>query len=374
MRLFFSMLVLCALATPAFGQFSLSTSSVQGQLYDSETRDPVPDAFVFISNSLSVTHTEEGAFRISVLSLGRHTIVATAPGYEPFVDNILVSAGQNEPLVYYMTPSEKPERPVTTAEERDENLRMFNKFFLGVSPNADKCILVNPEVLHFEQKDQHFLAYADETLLIDNMALGYRLHIVLQDFSVSLDNQDPSIKYTFLSGFEELTPGSKKDVRRWRRARREAYRGSERHFLTSLISNDLIAEGFVVMEEGAMAMVQSSGIPGARAQDRIPSVSPDEILQPGGTNYERTLSFDGHLKVINQNDSPENEYLDFQRHARDWEVPDADPMFQVSWISLPNGPITITTDGRVSSPYGMTKFGYWFFDRVAELLPIEYRD
>ena len=366
----------------ASAQISLPIIAVDGTVLDAVSREPIPDAYLFVSNSLLSDSTDqEGAFAISGFGAGNFTFVVVASGYETVIDNLrLTYKGGDQSIQIYLKPSEG-EAPSTrsaseTTEDRKKHLSTFNEFFLGVSSNAKNCEIVNPEILRFERDPQKnaFKASADELLIVDNHALGYRLHMLLQQFEVYPSSRDRSIRYSILVGFTEMESDSKRDNRRWRRNRRDAYRGSERHFLTALTSNELADEGYALMKEGDLQTQQSSGIPGARANDRVPQVSPDQILSPGDFSHERVIDFEGYLKVVNLNDAPDDAYLDFKHHAADWEVPDADPLYQVSWITLTDGPVTITTDGRVESDYGITKLGYWFFHRVAELLPIEYRD
>ena len=369
-------------------------TSIKGTIVDQSTQNPIEGVNVFISNSLLGDASDaEGEFLIEQVPLGTILVVASIIGYEPYTEQVRITNNAAPitlaisliPRIYQTGSLEvsaerirenedntfRPERP----EERNENLVAFENFFLGVSPNADKCEITNPDVLRFEinDEDEVLRATADDALVINNFALGYEIYFVLTSFEVSVKKNARSIKYNGTIGFTELEPRTKREGRRWTRARRDAYRGSVRHFLTSLVEGRLMDEGYLLIDESKLQIQEPSGTPGSRPSDRIPSVSPRDILQPGSIPSERILDFEGYLKVVNMNDAPSNRFTDFKQYAADWQVPDSDPMYQISWLAMTEGPTVITTDGRVNDAYGLTKLGYWFFERVAEMLPLEYK-
>lgn len=367
-------------------------ASIKGTVIDQSTQEPIEGVNVFISNSLlGDASNGEGEFVIERVPMGNVLVVASVIGYEPYTEKLRITNDEPVTLAIMLKPriyqpgsvevsaerikeettTFRPERP----EERDKNLVAFENFFLGVSPNADKCEITNPDALRFEinDEDEVLRATADDALVIDNFALGYQIYFVLNSFEVSVKTNARAIKYNGSIGFSELEPRTKREGRRWKRARRDAYRGSVRHFLTSLVSNSLMDEGYLLIDESKLQIQEPSGTPGARPSDRIPSVSAKDILEPGSIPSERILNFDGYLKVVNMNDAPNNQFTDFKQYAADWQVPDSDPMYQISWLALTDGPTVITADGRVNNAYGLTKLGYWFFERVAEMLPLEYQ-
>ena len=367
-------------------------ASIKGTVIDQSTQNPVEGANVFISNSLlGDASNAAGEFVIERVPLGNVVVVASVIGYEPYTQQLRITNNEPITLAISLTPriyqpgsvevsaerltEENSKFRAERPEERDENLVAFENFFLGVSPNADKCEITNPDVLRFEinDEDEVLRATADDALIIDNFALGYQIYFVLSSFEVSVKTNARSIKYNGSIGFTELEPRTKREGRRWTRARRDAYRGSVRHFLTSLVSNSLMDEGYLLIDESKLQIQEPSGTPGARPSDRIPSVSSKDILEPGTIPSERILDFDGYLKVVNMNDAPNNQFTDFKQYADDWQVPDSDPMYQISWLALTDGPTVITADGRVNNAYGLTKLGYWFFERVAEMVPLEYQ-
>lgn len=367
-------------------------SSITGTILDQTTQQPIEGVNVFISNSLlGDASNANGEFLIENVPLGTVLLVASVIGYQPYTEKVRITNDEEITLTIPLIPriyeqdnvevsadriSEerrtfRPERP----EERNENLEAFKKFFLGVSPNADKCEIANPDILQFEinDEDEVLRAIANDALVINNFALGYEIYFVLSSFEVSVKKNARSIKYNGSIGFSELEPRTKREGRRWTRARRDAYRGSVRHFLTSLVAGNLMDEGYMLIDESKQQIREYSGTPGSRPSDQVITVKPADIIAPGNIASERLLEFDGYLKVVNMNDAPNNRFTDFKQYASDVQVPDSDPMYQISWLALPNGSTVITADGRVNDSFSLTKLGYWFFERVAEMLPMEYQ-
>lgn len=358
-------------------QFSMS-----GTLLDEETGAPIEGAHVFISNTMLGTTTDRaGVYSITGIPLGTHTVAASVLGYTPFTKELRVTENGNQSLVILLTPivyeTDGIEVTAERASKRDERRRAadfdkFLTFFFGVSPYASQCTILNPEVLTFERDNRQglFKATATDELIIENVALGYELRFLLESFEVRETSRNTRIRYGGQTRFTELTPESERQERRWRRNRENAYRGSQRHFLAALSSDRLYEEGYMLVTEEENR-TDYSGVPGSRPSSRVKEVEPEDILSRTSLPFERNLDFDGYLKVINIKELPEGQYLDFKDLVAGWKLTD-DEYQQTSWLTLTRGPVTITTDGRLNQPFGITKLGYWFFERVAEMLPIEY--
>lgn len=362
--------------------------TISGEVIDDETGAGIAGANVFIANSLLGGATNsEGQFRISGVPLGTHEIVASFLGYKGESQQVRITDGKDLVVNFKLMPRiyKTGEIEIVAArtdqdkkllremqKERALNLKKFKRFFLGVSPNAERCELLNPEVLEFEVNNdtQTFIARASDALVIENRALGYGVRFLLDEFEVREKQRDRSIKYSGKAGFTELTTGSRRERRRWKRNRERAYRGSQRHFLTSLVADQLWQEGYMLVEEGA-EQADYSGVPGARPSQRVFTVKPQDVLEPAELSFEHVLNFPGYLKVIYMKGIPDAQYIEFKDYVAGWKLREDDEQ-QTSWLALTDGPVVITSDGKVQGKYGLTKLGYWFFDRVAEMLPQEY--
>lgn len=372
------LLLLVFWVNPAFSQ----QFSVNGTVLDQETGAPIVGVHVFISNTmLGTTTNEAGVYVITGIPIGTHTLAASVLGYEPYAKELRVTERADQSQVILLSvkvyETEGVEVTAERVSKREERRRAsdfdtFRKYFLGISPYASQCTILNPEVLTFERNNRQglFEATAADALIIENLALGYEVRFLLESFEVRESNQRTRIRYGGQPKFAELTAQNERQERRWRRNRENAYRGSQRHFLAALTSDRLYEEGYLLIREEENR-TDYSGVPGSRASSRVRGVEPDDILSSAGLPFERTLDFEGYLKVINTKEIPEDQYLDFKDMVAGWKLTD-DEQQQTSWLTLTRGPVTITTDGRLNEPFGITKLGYWYFERVAEMLPIEY--
>lgn len=356
--------------------------SINGTVLDEVSGHPIEGAHVFISNTmLGTTTNQAGMYTFSGIPLGTHTLAVSVLGYTPYAKELRVTESEDQSIVIRLSPrvyeAEGIEVTAVPPSRREERRRAsdmdtFRKYFLGISPHASQCTIQNPEVLTFKRNNRQglFEATAADALLIENLALGYQLRFLLESFEVKETNQRTRIRYGGQTGFTELTPENDRQARKWRRNRENAYRGSQRHFLAALSSDRLYQEGYMLVKEQENR-TDYSGVPGSRPSNRIQGVKPDDILTPTSLPFENTLAFDGYLKVINTKEIPEDQYLDFKDLVAGWKLTD-DENQQTSWLALTRGPVTITTDGRLNQPFGLTKLGYWYFERVAEMLPVEY--
>lgn len=78
------------------------------------------------------------------------------------------------------------------------------------------------------------------TLEEDNKTLGYKITYFMYNF----ERTNSLTSFKGLASFQELVPEDARQERRWNRNRVEAYEGSIKHFLKSLVDNRLEEEGF----------------------------------------------------------------------------------------------------------------------------------
>ena len=128
-----------------------------------------------------------------------------------------------------------------------KNLAIFNRIFLGESKNGQACKILNEYVLSFDVNGGALQATASQPLEIENSSLGYRIQYFLAEFTV--DNY--LVRYAGDSFFVEMDPKSNRQKRKWEKNRNVAYKGSLRHFLTTLgdrfyerfnVNNDEVSE------------------------------------------------------------------------------------------------------------------------------------
>ncbi|WP_158534879.1 carboxypeptidase-like regulatory domain-containing protein [Mucilaginibacter hurinus] len=220
--------------------------SVSGRVVSKAGKNPLVKASVFLSNATFGTITDDaGAFSLRNVKPGQYQLVVTNLGYEDFTQTIMVTS-QTLRLDIEMSAKAMELRAVviTTNADWKKNYEQFKKDFIGQSENSKQCKVLNPRVLTLAYYGSKRLleAYADEFLVVENRALGYRVKYLVKDFKS--DKIANIVAYEGKALFEEL-PGSEAQKKKWRAKRDEVYFGSARHFYRSLYAGKMETEGFV---------------------------------------------------------------------------------------------------------------------------------
>lgn len=92
-----------------------------------------------------------------------------------------------------------------------------------------------------------------------------------------------------------------------------------------------------------------------------------ELFEPDSSGLAYEMRFAGRLNVIYEREPESEAYLDWRRAIR------APRRSQHSWIELTDGPVHVDESGEVVESFGLTVYGYFAFERAAEILPESYR-
>ncbi len=237
-------LIIFVLLFPLIGLAQNGT--ITGRVTQEGSSKPLSRASVFLSNSsVGTTTAEDGTFTLRNIRAGQYTLVVTILGYENYNKTILVG---HEPIKLNIELPPKAvmlrEVVISSAADWKKNFEAFKKDFIGTDENAKSCVITNPHILNltYNPTKQILHAEADEFLVIENKALGYRVKFLLNDFNI--DKISGIISRQGQQVFEEL-PGSQSQKKKWRLRRMEAYYGSAMHFYRSLYTDKLTQDGFV---------------------------------------------------------------------------------------------------------------------------------
>jgi hypothetical protein len=233
-----------------FPLFTLAQNGIiTGKVIRADTKSPLPLANVFLSNTTAGTSTAtDGTFTLSHLKPGQYTLVVSILGYEDYSTTVLVADKPVDlPIELSLKVTELREVVVTTPANWKINYAQFVKEFIGTDDNAKQCYVVNPKILNliYHKPKEELEAFTNDFLVVDNMALGYRIKFLVNEFTSS--KLTGIIAYNGQRLFQELS-GSKKQKDEWKKKREEAYYGSPMHFYRSLYANRLDSDGFVVMK------------------------------------------------------------------------------------------------------------------------------
>ncbi|KAA3440304.1 carboxypeptidase-like regulatory domain-containing protein [Rufibacter hautae] len=407
---FFMLLLLwCGPGRPAQGQAG-NSASVAGTVVDAQTKKPLGFATVFIAQTTYGTNSaENGTFKLSSLPAGTHELVVSFLGYETLSHKFTLQAGQQLSFRFELMPKANALQEIVIRPDTNwkQNYSIFLKNFIGQTENAAKTEIINADVLYFQFDPEARLLTAEaiKPLIIENRALGYRLHFVLEDFQVNFANSQ-----TFHAGyprFEKMKPRSNAQQKRWEEARLNAYNGSLMHFTRALYRKNLEAEGFNVRRlerrpnpnRPPEAEIQA-GLNRARNQqmgtimrisqggaqedslsywsrmagldktvaflykDPIPY---EQLVAPDASGERLRLQFKDNLNVVYTKEKEElgfvNQRVFSKRRASG---------FQTSLLTLTEPYTFIEPNGMILNPYSHLVEGYWAWEKLAEMLPLDY--
>ena len=362
----FPLLLLFLLATLA----AQAQGKLTGVVLDSATRQPLAFASVFLANTtLGATTTEQGEFVFPKVPAGSYDIVGSYVGYNLSKQNITVgkaAAPQSITLTLSASGPALGEVMVQASPHTQEDYDKFTGLFLGQTTFSQQCHITNPNdvVVFLNDSTQELVASAKKFIEVENQALGYRLRYYGLNFRASPDGRASS--FDGQTGFEEMTPQNEQQQQQWAANRATAYVGSFMHFLRSVYSNSLHANGFLAQQvrltpDGTSAVVY----PGARPLDSIRRVSADRQHQ--------YLRFTGDLQVAHFGESPDPRYdqpmspLGYSRKPYP-----AEREREVSKIRLLVPEVEILPSGTLRNSADAPLGEYWSFEGVGEFLPLDY--
>ena len=331
-----------------FGQ-QLPTVTITGRVLDDSSGVALVNTDVFIANStLGAATNEDGRFTIRKVPLGTHELVASRVGFLLASRLVRITDSIHQDFDFRLKPRQLVVGAVEVVApepvEWKKDLARFKEFFLGDGPYANKCSILNPEVLTFSKDAPgQFEAQASQPLSIENRGLGYHLQLELVVFVVS----DRWLTYAWKAHYRDLPSSDENQIREWATQRLRTYKGSLRHFLASLSVGAAEAQGFQMFR---VKRFDASRI-------RWPMTSED-LMAPTTLPNEKVLSFADYLEV---------EYtLGLRRTAQSFPNPG------ISWLELTHGQLTINTLGNYSDPFGLKVTGGWTRARVADELPFDF--
>ena len=352
-------ITLCnALIAPfAQGQIRPHKNVICGTVLETETRFPVVNVNVFLSNTKIGTGTDtQGSFSLDGIPSGRYDVVFSCVGYERVIQSVLLDRDTTVTINVRLKPRAIiiPGVEVLgesrSAWERQRNMRMFLEEFLGKTNNAAKCKVLNQDVIHLSWDTTEILtASSDSAIIVENRALGYRLSVELIGFTFNAKLK--GVKLFYYPRFEDLVPIDSQEVRRWRANREKSYLGSRRHFFRSLFHRSLAKDGFQVTSGTGLDIYNRPGYP---VTDSLHiGFSPDSL----------TCWLDLEAAFLSR------EYLriDFQSGYARSRLDDYN-----SSIFEARQPRILIVLGELDDPRSIAVYGRWARDRIAEEVPLEY--
>jgi hypothetical protein len=385
------------------------TYSISGTVND-EKGHPIPGATVFLTNTKSaVAANDSGKFILNALTPGNYELVIKMLGFNPYIQNVAANS-KSVKITARLTQSVTALNTVTINALPDPRrgvyLSWFIGNFIGTTSNSAQCKLLNPDVLrfNFDNKTGILQATSEDFIIMENMALGYKLKYLLTDFKY--DFRNGTCAYTGYPYFEELK-GTVEQEKKWEINRKVAYLGSDRHFFRALAKDQLNEEGFLVYLVTNDTAIKKSGnllheqynelVAAGNIQDlahelhkslvavRLSNVGSGfiirdksnlkTIISPGKATKKdtATIALTGLYIVYTRADEPVLFYRSGNAiHPFIKIYKKEDQHRQISMIRPVADPITIDRNGMLMPAKSFLYAGYWSWERMADMVPLDY--
>ncbi len=329
--------------------YAQNTGTFSGRVIDSKDKKPVPFLSIFFANTLMGCNSDEnGYFKINNIPFGKYSLTISGVGYK-LVSKPIEINGTSDNNTFSIEQEVKQLNEVVV-KSRDnkfaKNYRTFKKYFLGESSNASFCKILNPEAidLEYDYENDVLTATAQEPIKLLNNALGYKLYYVLNKFK--LDNKNGLIIVSGIPRFEYLSSEKESKERKWDRHRDKAYYGSANHFFRCLFNRTTRENQFVVYKV---------------LGNKDEFFNPDSLFEKGNSNI---IHFKGKIKVVFNKEQEEYSYY---RNGFQGNRP------QTTILEFTNEYVKVYENGYFEDPLSVVMNGYMGWERIAELVPLEYK-
>jgi hypothetical protein len=359
-KFLFSCMIIAGLGKNGF------TQEIDGIVQDAKTNQGLPSANVFINNTTvgTVTNTN-GAFELKFnQEPGEYEIVVSFVGYLPYSTKVSWRQNDIHLGVIRLVPSEIELGGVEVTSTRDDkwegNFKKFVKVFFGNDKQAGQCKILNPWVIDFEdtKNDNELRAKASAPIQITNNALGYNITFYLANLWSTKDGY-------IIAGnalFSEMQGKDQKQNKRWKEARRKAYLRSTNHLFRAIIENKINGEGFRLYTpaNGYKNATFRSDLFYTELGNTVVAYDTAGIVFRDMASDTYEISLNGSVEVHNLKERTITPVY-------------ADVDGAVSWITLSKGKVIVNKDGYPLNPTDVVVSGDMSSDRVAKMLPLDYR-
>lgn len=365
----------------------------------------LPGAGIYVSGyKIGTATNNDGKYSLS-LKPGNYDILVQMIGFKATNKNAVVT-NQALQLDFILEEDavQLSEVIIKPDPDRQAYINLFKDFFIGTTPNAKQCKIVNPNVLiiDYDKIESKLSVKTNQLLIIENKALGYRIKYLLNDFNYS--SKTRIIYYEGYPYYEDLS-GSLSKKKKWAIKRLEAYNGSSQHFFKSLYSRNTREEGFIINK--LIKKVDSTRAPDevikanikrlinkqqslsgnivlgdslhywTKQKNRPKEISilntsevlPDTLVHTYNENI-KSIYFEDLLYIIYTKEKEKSDYTNVigQSISRPLTMPN----YQISLVTQLVSPCYFYNNGSIYNPKSLLYSGYWAWEKVADSVPMDY--
>jgi len=379
--------------------------SITGVVQDKKG-ETLPGAGIYLSGYTTATVTNnDGHFNLAKLKPGSYEVVVQMMGYLPYSKSVIIADQSVDIKIILQENTVQLREVVITADpNRPKNLQLFKEFFIGRTPNSEKCKILNPDVLYIKYDGDHQIlsVTSNEFLVVENKALGYRLKYMLNLFEYNYNTR--IVYFSGLPVFEDLK-GSGNKRKTWLKNREIAYAGSPQHFFQSLYRNKVEEEGFIIYKRikvpnpnrpsdayiasaraRLMKRRKSLIIAGSNITDSLTILQQLQELPKEYTSLDMSgVSTDTlvkqiypNLKTINYKDelyvmyTREEESIGYSNTGHYIMRPLNVPNYQISVAKLLQGPVSFYANGGMHDAKSLLYEGFWAYEKIGDMVPMDY--
>ena len=384
-----------------------NTFSISGIVRDK--KDGLPGASIYLSGyKIATVADNDGKFKLSNLKPGSYDLLVQIVGYLPYSKSVIIADQSVQvDLVLKENVAQLDEVTVRADPNRQKYINQFKEFFIGKTPNALQCKILNPQVLNvdFDITKSTLTVSTTEFLVVENKALGYRLKYMLDHFE--FNSRTHIIYYSGHPFFEELKASATKK-KKYIAAREIAYYGSSQHFFRSLYANKSKEEGFIINKmikipnpnrypeylinanlEKLKTLPEKTGIRKTAGkidtalfsfwtkQKEMPRTI-DKFSRAEVLTDTLVHDFNQNLKYISYMDAlliqytKEKESLAYSNTGfwifRPLDVPEN----EISVANLMSEGVRFYENGGIYDSRSLLFEGYWAYEKVADMVPMDY--
>ncbi|MDQ6814536.1 MAG: carboxypeptidase-like regulatory domain-containing protein [Bacteroidota bacterium] len=387
----------------AFSLLSKAQYRIMGTVVNGADSKPLQGASIFINGGSNGTLSDAaGNFLLQNVTVANFELVVSYVNYQTIVVKI-APENINKRFRIEMEPKPQELQEVVIGPVLKDGWQTWGKtftdFFIGTSKNASQCTIKNPKDLRFryDKKNETLRVTAVDKLIIINNELGLQIDYQLEEFRF----QRKASMTTFYgySSFKNIASKRSKKQQIWINKRREAYNGSLTHFIRAIYNNSTQNEGFEMRHLVRLRKEDSLLRPfydsimlglhtvfdtttysmqlmkeGTFAKDPIIYVLGKQLVSCSSIRVYDTASkgwyllFQNDLQLVYKNEFEKEEYAQQMgqiTHAR---------RYQTSILHLPNHrAVLIEKNGLYFDPLDLFSEGYIAWEKMAEMLPIDYQ-
>jgi hypothetical protein len=377
-----------------FAALSNSIYAQQGTPLSGKVTDqqgnPIAGASVYLSHtSKGVTSSVSGEFHLENAPEGRYELVISAIGYQTKV--IPVSSDHYPENLKISLAQRATEMAAVVIEATDKNGwqkygKYFTDNFIGTTPNARYCKIVNRDALRFRfsEKNNRLTVKADEPIIIENNALGYKVSFLLIEFSADFNAN--TVAYYGYPFFGDLKASGGKQQHAFANNRRQAYDGSLMHFMRAVYDDKIRDEHFIVK-----ATISRPNVEKERVKKALDTADTHQSApKPGNAISEDSLRY--YKKVLKQRDTlthaeslvslkemiiktgGHSKFLFFNNTMEVVYAGANNKRANRSQITLKTPEaVEIMKNGSYFSPLELVTFKYWGqYEKICNMLPFDY--